>query len=165
MAKSIFEHVRDVLNATVPGTKRKKPKVEAKAPPTTSTTGTTTGKTTADGQVKAPDLQAELHKRDAEIRAAVEKATAAKKAELERQQAELNEVRRKLEAELARQAERHAAVEDTTYTIVRGDTLSGIAKRFLGNAGRWPEIHAANKDTIANPNLIYPGQVIKIPPR
>lgn len=159
---SIFEQVRDMLNKTVPGTRRKPPTAKAKEAPSTAPRGPLGP---VEGQQKAPDLQAELHKREAEIRAQVEKATAAEREKLARQQQELTETRRKYEAEMARQAELHASSPDTTYTIVRGDTLSGIAKRFLGNAGRWHEIHEANKAAIPNPNLIYPGQVIKIPPR
>ena len=48
-----------------------------------------------------------------------------------------------------------------TYTVVRGDTLWGIAQRFLGAGPRWPEIHAANRAVIgSNPHLIFPGQVL-----
>lgn len=47
------------------------------------------------------------------------------------------------------------------YTVVKGDTLWGIAKRFYGNGSRYPEIVKANK--IANPDLIYPGQILLIP--
>lgn len=159
--KNIFEHVRDLLNKTVPGTRRKPRTAEAK---------TGSGKQNGplgpvDGRAKAPDLQAQMHKRDADIRAAIAKAKADDKTALVKEQSELAEVRRKYEAELARQAARHVESADTTYTIVRGDTLSGIAKRFLGSAGRWPEVHAANKAQIPNPNLIYPGQTITIPPR
>ena len=50
-----------------------------------------------------------------------------------------------------------------TYTVVAGDSLSKIAKKIYGNAGRWKEIFEANKDTIKNPDLIHPGQVLKIP--
>jgi nucleoid-associated protein YgaU len=50
-----------------------------------------------------------------------------------------------------------------TYTIKPGDSLSKIAKLKLGNANDWPKIHEANKDTIKDPNKIFPGQVIKIP--
>lgn len=50
-----------------------------------------------------------------------------------------------------------------TYTIQPGDSLSKIAKLKLGNANLWPKIHEANKDTIKDPNKIFPGQVIKIP--
>jgi hypothetical protein len=46
-------------------------------------------------------------------------------------------------------------------TVKSGDTLSAIALATLGDAGRYPEIAAANN--IANPNLIYPGQVLTIP--
>lgn len=49
------------------------------------------------------------------------------------------------------------------YTIKSGDSLSKIAKEFYGNAGDWQKIYQANKDTIKDPNLIYPGQKIKIP--
>lgn len=52
---------------------------------------------------------------------------------------------------------------DRTYTVVAGDSLSKIAKKLLGNANRWHEIHELNKDTIKNPDLIRPGQVLKIP--
>ncbi|HEY6985360.1 MAG TPA: LysM peptidoglycan-binding domain-containing protein, partial [Rhodanobacteraceae bacterium] len=41
-----------------------------------------------------------------------------------------------------------------TYTVVKGDTLSKIAKDFLGNANRWREIFDANRDQISNPDLI-----------
>ncbi len=49
------------------------------------------------------------------------------------------------------------------YTIVRGDTLSGIAKKFYGNAMDYPKIFEANREVIRDPNLIYPGQKIRIP--
>lgn len=50
-----------------------------------------------------------------------------------------------------------------TYTIAKGDSLSKIAKRVYGSAKEWKKIYEANKDIIKNPDLIYPGQVIKIP--
>ena len=50
-----------------------------------------------------------------------------------------------------------------TYTVAGGDSLSKIAKKVYGNANRWREIFAANRDQIDNPDLIQPGQVLKIP--
>ncbi|WNO25841.1 LysM-like peptidoglycan binding protein [Arthrobacter phage Altadena] len=50
-----------------------------------------------------------------------------------------------------------------THTVVRGDTLWGIAARYLGNGARWPEIHRLNLSKIRNPHWIYPGQVFRIP--
>lgn len=49
------------------------------------------------------------------------------------------------------------------YEIQSGDTLSGIAKKYLGNAMDYPKIFEANKEVIKNPDLIYPGQKIRIP--
>jgi nucleoid-associated protein YgaU len=67
-------------------------------------------------------------------------------------------------------------VETGTYTVVRGDCLYKIAgmSNIYGNPRLWPAIWDANKGgvvsappriptTIPNPNLIYPGQVLKIP--
>ncbi|HEV7731599.1 MAG TPA: LysM peptidoglycan-binding domain-containing protein [Candidatus Binatia bacterium] len=53
--------------------------------------------------------------------------------------------------------------DSRTYTVVAGDNLSKIAKKLLGNANRWKEIHTLNADTIKSPDLIKPGQVLKIP--
>ena len=50
-----------------------------------------------------------------------------------------------------------------TYTVVKGDTLSHIAKQFYGDANKWKRIHEANKDLIKDPDRIFPGQVLKIP--
>ena len=50
-----------------------------------------------------------------------------------------------------------------TYTVIKGDSLSKIAKQFYGDANRWQRIFEANKDKIKDPDLIYPGQVLKIP--
>lgn len=49
------------------------------------------------------------------------------------------------------------------YTVRAGDTLSGIALFAYGNAALWPQIYEANRGSIANPSLIYPGQVLTIP--
>jgi LysM repeat protein len=51
----------------------------------------------------------------------------------------------------------------TTYTVVKGDTLWAIAKKYYGNGAKYTKIYEANKDKIKNPNLIYPGQVFTIP--
>jgi LysM repeat protein len=50
-----------------------------------------------------------------------------------------------------------------TYTVQAGDTLSAIAKRLLGNANSYMEIFNANRDVLTNPDVIKPGQVLKIP--
>lgn len=47
-----------------------------------------------------------------------------------------------------------------TYKVVKGDTLWGICKKYLGNGSKYPEI--AKLNGIKNPNLIYPGQVIRL---
>ena len=55
-------------------------------------------------------------------------------------------------------------VEETEfYTVVRGDSLSKIAKRYYGNAMKYPVIFEANREVIKDPDLIYPGQVLRIP--
>ncbi|MCE2836280.1 MAG: peptidoglycan-binding protein LysM [Cyanobium sp. 49614_E6] len=53
---------------------------------------------------------------------------------------------------------------DSTFVLVKeGDTLWGIAERELGNGSRYNEIFDANREVIENPDLIYPGQKIRIP--
>ncbi len=53
----------------------------------------------------------------------------------------------------------------TPYTIVEGDTLSGIAYTVYGVGNRWKDIWAANKNNLrsGDPNLIFPGEVLNIP--
>ena len=52
-------------------------------------------------------------------------------------------------------------VYGSTYTVVSGDTLSGIADNY---GVSWQDLYAANKDVIGdNPNLIIPGQVLRVP--
>lgn len=50
-----------------------------------------------------------------------------------------------------------------TYTVQKGDTLSHIAQQQYGKASRWQAIFEANRDQIDNPDLIHPGQVLKLP--
>ncbi len=52
----------------------------------------------------------------------------------------------------------------TYHTVEKGDTLSKIAKRVYGNAMKYPVIFEANKPMLKNPDLIYPGQVLRCPP-
>jgi nucleoid-associated protein YgaU len=50
-----------------------------------------------------------------------------------------------------------------TYTVRVGDTLSRIARDFLGDETAYMEIFNANRDQLSDPNKIRPGQVLKMP--
>jgi len=53
---------------------------------------------------------------------------------------------------------------DRPYTVRPGDSLSKIAKALMGDAKKWRQLYEANKDVVgSNPDLIKPGQVLKIP--
>lgn len=56
-----------------------------------------------------------------------------------------------------------AEVQPRFYTVAKGDTLGKIAKEHYGNASKYPHIFEANKPLLKDPNLIYPGQVLRIP--
>lgn len=51
------------------------------------------------------------------------------------------------------------------YVVVSGDSLSKIAKREYGDANQWKRIFEANRDVLTDPNKIFPGQKLKIPPQ
>ena len=55
------------------------------------------------------------------------------------------------------------ADESRYYTVVKGDTLSAIAKKEYGNANAYMKIFEANKPMLSNPDKIYPGQLLRIP--
>jgi LysM repeat protein len=50
-----------------------------------------------------------------------------------------------------------------SYTVKAGDTLSKIAKEMLGSSGAYMDIFNANRDQLTDPDMIKPGQVLKIP--
>ncbi len=50
-----------------------------------------------------------------------------------------------------------------THVVVKGDNLSKLALKYLGNANKWKVIYEANKSVIKDPNLIYVGQTLTIP--
>lgn len=53
--------------------------------------------------------------------------------------------------------------EERRYTVVEGDSLSKIAQREYGDAQDWRRIYDANRDQINDPDLIHPGQSLRIP--
>ena len=108
--------------------------------------------------------------------------TEAEKAEYAKARAEaierarkIAETRDKAEADLAMKAElrerrrkaQAAANRETSkfYEVKRGDTLSKIAKEFYGDGSKYPAIFEANKPMLKSADLIYPGQVLRIPPQ
>lgn len=56
------------------------------------------------------------------------------------------------------------APEAVMYTVVSGDSLSKIAKAHYGDARKYPVIFEANQPLLKDPDKIYPGQVLRIPP-
>ena len=72
------------------------------------------------------------------------------------------QARRKAAASEEKEAEQYI----DTYTVQKGDTLSGIALRYYDSPARdkWMAIYEANKEVIGDdPGMIYPGQEFKIP--
>ena len=55
------------------------------------------------------------------------------------------------------------SVDTHTYVVVKGDSLSRIASGQYGDAQKWRRIYEANRDLIKDPDLIYPGQQLRIP--
>lgn len=68
-------------------------------------------------------------------------------------------------ADVSVEEEREAvnAPEPASYTVREGDCLWNIAKRYLGNGSRWPEIYELNRDKVSNPNVIREGQILTMP--
>ena len=54
--------------------------------------------------------------------------------------------------------------ESKFYQVKSGDTLSKIAKEFYGEANKYTQIFEANKPMLSDPDKIYPGQTLRIPP-
>lgn len=54
-------------------------------------------------------------------------------------------------------------LSEQQYTVQSGDSLSRIAKRFYGDGNAWKQIFEANRDTLKDPDKIFPGQVLTIP--
>lgn len=65
--------------------------------------------------------------------------------------------------EVDNQIEYPAGTETRYHDVVRGDTLSAIAKKYYGDASKYPIIFEANKPMLTDPNKIYPGQKLRIP--
>lgn len=60
-------------------------------------------------------------------------------------------------------ASKAKADESVFYTVKSGDSLSKIAKKYYGDAMRYPDIFEANTPMLKHPDRIYPGQVLRIP--
>jgi len=52
-----------------------------------------------------------------------------------------------------------------TYTVKAGDTLSKISKEMYGDANQYQRIFEANQPMLKDPDKIYPGQMLRIPPQ
>jgi len=56
-----------------------------------------------------------------------------------------------------------AAPAERSYTVQDGDNLSAIAEHFYGSPNEWNRIYEANRDVLDDPDLIQPGQTLRIP--
>ena len=55
------------------------------------------------------------------------------------------------------------AAEPVFHTVEKGENLSAIAKRYMGDANRYHAIFEANRPMLSDPDKIYPGQKLRIP--
>ena len=49
------------------------------------------------------------------------------------------------------------------HEVAPGETLSALAQRYYSNATLWQPIHRANQHIVTNPDVIFPGQILRIP--
>src|SRR5256885_408755 len=55
------------------------------------------------------------------------------------------------------------STREVTHTVKTGDTLWDIARTYLNDPYRWPDLFRRNADIVKNPHWIYPGEIIRIP--
>jgi nucleoid-associated protein YgaU len=109
--------------------------------------------TTEAEKAEYAKARAEAIARARELAEGRDKEEAEKKARLE-----LRERRRKAQAAAARQTSKF-------YEVKSGDTLSKIAQEFYGDGSKFPVIFEANQPMLKSADLIYPGQMLRIPPQ
>jgi nucleoid-associated protein YgaU len=91
-----------------------------------------------------------------------EEAARKRREELAAERKMMADARERFEEEQQKKEEK--AKVKQVYVVKSGDSLSKIAKELMGDAKRWPEIYELNKELIGDdPNLIHPGQELKIP--
>ena len=59
---------------------------------------------------------------------------------------------------------KNVAADTVFYTVEKGDTLGKIAKAHYGSGSKYVQIFEANKPMLTDPDKIYPGQVLRLPP-
>jgi nucleoid-associated protein YgaU len=151
MPKSLLQRLGDTLGGAEQAAKNKEEAARQEAE-------------SARQQAEAAREEAERLRQEAEARAAeaqrqLEEKTRQMEAERE------GKFREEMEVESRRlyAKEEAKAKAARTYVVQSGDTLSDIAQAMYGDAGRWPAIFEANKDKLRDPNLIHPGQELRIP--
>jgi nucleoid-associated protein YgaU len=115
--------------------------------------------------------RAKQRQAEAQAKQQEEEARRQKEAEEARQRQEAEAQAKREAAEMAAKAkqaaeaaQKEAVIEaHRVYEVQSGDSLSAIALKVYGKAARWPEIFEANKDQIKDPNMIHPGQKLRIP--
>ena len=69
----------------------------------------------------------------------------------------------KVEASDVKVGSGNAPGEPVFHEVKKGDNLWKIAEKHYGNGSKYPEIFEANKPMLKDPDLIYPGQMLRIP--
>ncbi|MFH2138595.1 MAG: LysM peptidoglycan-binding domain-containing protein [Candidatus Omnitrophota bacterium] len=82
--------------------------------------------------------------------------------ELPNEESGVKEFEKDPKVTLPRESQREP-VSYSTYIVQKNDTLGKISKKVYGTSVKWNVIYEANKDTLKNPDKIYPGQKLKIP--
>lgn len=115
--------------------------------------------TEEEAQAKIQELQKELSSLDAEV-----KSLQARYDELYSKELKLDKKIENLRSEVEN-LKAEIAKYPSEYTVKKGDYLAKIAgmRYIYNNPKAWPRIYRANRDKIKDPNLIYPGWVLKIP--
>lgn len=62
------------------------------------------------------------------------------------------------------QSQPAAAAASSRYLVRKGDTLTGISKRFYGTSVRWKDLLAANRRVLSSPRDLRAGQTLSLPP-